>query len=443
MKWLALAFTLMASACTQMYTTPLTQTAVSSGSPVSTQVVIPTPDETKILAEGVSAIEFQGGLDIARDHAIDDALRKAVEQGVGTYIDSETQVNNFQLISDNIYSKTSGYVSSYRIIDESQSAGLYRVVIRAIVKTDNIENDLSAIGILLEEQGRPRIMVIVKELGAMSQVSEVSSLMENSMFEAMIVESFRGEGFPVSDNSDIAGDQVAQFLDDLSGMSSMADHGIFETIMLDNFREQGFPVVDAATVAGIVERDQLKLILEGDDETATLLGLEAGAEIIITGTAVHTEENSLISGTIREIHKYQVSTRAINTRTGALLAGSAITVMLPFSESQARTQAADSTSSELASTILNRWTRNENTTVIVATNADFSKVQALRSELRLKLRGVLDVVTREFIGTRAVLEIVSETATSQVIDEMISGELDVKFEVTGMSGNRLEIRFTN
>ncbi|MCD4706565.1 MAG: flagellar assembly protein T N-terminal domain-containing protein [Candidatus Sabulitectum sp.] len=354
--------------------------------------------ETEILAEGVAALEFQGGMDIARDHAIDDALRKAVEQGVGAYINSETQVNNFQLISDNIYSKTSGYVSNYRIVTEEQSGNLYRVIIRAVVKTDNIENDLAAIGILLGEQGRPRIMVVVKELGSMAELSNTGSLMGSLMFETMI---------------------------------------------LDNFRQQGFPVVDAATVASIMERDQLKLILEGDDATATLIGLEAGAEIVIAGTALHTQDSQAIAGSLREIHEYQVSTRAINTRTGTLLAGSAITVTLPFSESQARSQAADTSSSELASAILSSWIQRENTTVIVATNADFDRVQTLRSELRLKLRGVLDVITRDFIGSRATLEILSETSTAQIIDEMTSGELNVNFQVTGMSGNRIDIRFTD
>ena len=385
-----------------MYTTPANQTSSTTGTAATTipttTPLLPSPLETEILSEGVAAVEFQGGLDIARDHAIDDALRKAVEQGVGTYIDSETQVNNFQLISDNIYSKTSGYVSSYRIIDEGESNGLYRVVVRAIVKTDNIESDLAAIGILLGEQGRPRVMVIVKELGSMSELSNTGTLMSSMMFETMI---------------------------------------------LDNFREQGFPVVDAATVAGIIERDQLKMILEGDDETATLLGLEAGAEIVISGTALHTEESRVIAGSPRNIHEFQVSSRAINTRTGSLMAGSALTVSLPFSESQARTQAADSTSNYLSSAILSGWIQSENSTVIVISNADFNRVQALRSELRMKVRGVVDVVTRDFIGSRATLEVISETATSQIIDEMTSGELDAEFEVTGMAGNRIEIVFTD
>ena len=398
MKYTLLIFIIIAAGCTQIYTTPVTQTSAAANPPASTTPLLPSPQETEILSEGVAAVEFQGGLDIARDHAIDDALRKAVEQGVGTYIDSETQVNNFQLISDNIYSKTSGYVSSYRIIDEGESNGLYRVVVRAIVKTDNIENDLAAIGILLGEQGRPRVMVVVKELGSMADLSNTANLMSSMMFETMI---------------------------------------------LDNFREQGFPVVDAATVAGIIERDQLKLILEGDDETATLLGLEAGAEIVISGTALHTEESRVIAGSPRNIHEFQVSSRAINTRTGNLLAGSALTIALPFSESQARIQAADSTSSYLSSAILSGWIQSENSTVIVITNADFNRLQALRSELRLKVRGVLDVLTRDFIGSRATLEVISETATSQIIDEMTSGELDAKFEVTGMAGNRIEIVFTD
>jgi len=392
MKFTTLAFICITAGCSTAYIAPNTS-AVSSP-----QTVTVLSTETVVITEGVASRGFQAGTASARDQAIDDALRKAVEQAIGTYISSETQVANFQLISDNIYSRTRGYVSGYTVIDEEESENLYRVTIRAIVKTDNIENDLAAIGLLLEEQGRPRVMVIVKELGNATQLSDVSSLMGSMMFETMI---------------------------------------------LDNFRQQGFPVVDAATLAEIIAQDQLKLILEGDDQTAALLGIEAGAEIVIAGTALHTATSRIIAGTSREIHEYQVSCRAINTRTGSLLAGSAITVAMPFSESQARSRAADSTSCELVSSILEDWIQDENTTVIVAVNADFSRVQNLRSELRSKIRGVLDVVTRDFIGSRATIEVISETSTAEVVDEMTSDSFGVDFEITGMSGNRIEIRFTD
>ncbi|MBN2585936.1 MAG: flagellar assembly protein T N-terminal domain-containing protein [Candidatus Fermentibacteraceae bacterium] len=354
---------------------------------------VPAAGETEILAEGVSAVSGTS-LDIARDHALDDAIRNAVEQGVGAYIDSETRVSNFQLISDDIYSRSHGYVSSYSIISESLEGDLYRVSIRACVKTGEIEDDLTAIGILLAGQGRPRIMALIIEISSPSDPEEESVLM---------------------------------------------DAALFETAVLDHFRQKGFPVVDAAAVREILEDDQLRLILQGDDETAALLGLEAGAEIIVSGTALHNMESRLIAGSPRDVHRYSVSTRAVNTRTGSLMAGSALTIELPFSESLARSRAADSTARYLESAILEGWVRGENTTVIVASNADFKIVQDLRADILNGVRGVIDVVSRDLTGSRATMEVVSETSSAEVLDDLAS--LDTGFTITGFSGNRVEIRF--
>jgi hypothetical protein len=61
----------------------------------------------EVMVEGVSSID-RGRKDIARDQAIKDALRKAVEQAVGTFISSETVVENYEVLSDRIYSKPRG-----------------------------------------------------------------------------------------------------------------------------------------------------------------------------------------------------------------------------------------------------------------------------------------------------------------------------------------------
>ena len=45
----------------------------------------------------VAAI-VQGNRDIARDQAIDDALRNAVEQATGSLVENETLVENYQLL---------------------------------------------------------------------------------------------------------------------------------------------------------------------------------------------------------------------------------------------------------------------------------------------------------------------------------------------------------
>lgn len=80
------------------------------------KITEPTGEIKEVVAFGTAAIT--GTADIARDHAISDALRKAVEQGVGVFINSETAVKNFTLLKDEIYSNAQGYVASYRIIDD-------------------------------------------------------------------------------------------------------------------------------------------------------------------------------------------------------------------------------------------------------------------------------------------------------------------------------------
>ena len=98
----------------------------------------------------------------SRLKAIEDARRAAVEQGVGTLIDSQTKVANFQVLQDRIYSRASGYVTNYSILSEGKTpdGSMYTVTIRADVQTASIKNDLRAIGILMAQVGNPRFMAV-------------------------------------------------------------------------------------------------------------------------------------------------------------------------------------------------------------------------------------------------------------------------------------------
>ena len=98
----------------------------------------------------------------ARQKAVVNAMRAAVEEGVGTLIDSQTKVVNFQVLQDRIYSRASGYVSGYEILSEEKSpdSSTYSVTIQADVQTASIKNDLRAIGILMAQVGNPRFMAV-------------------------------------------------------------------------------------------------------------------------------------------------------------------------------------------------------------------------------------------------------------------------------------------
>src|SRR5262245_65731538 len=88
-------------------------------------------DSKQITAEGVASVGNDPAA--ARDKAIEDALRRAVEQAVGTIVESETAVENYQLLSDKIYSHSSGYVKDYKVVSEKTEGGLVRVTVAANV----------------------------------------------------------------------------------------------------------------------------------------------------------------------------------------------------------------------------------------------------------------------------------------------------------------------
>lgn len=62
-----------------------------------------------------------------RDEAIANAERTAVEQVVGSLVDSQTLVENAMVKLDEIYMHAQGYVSGVKVLSEGNSNGLYKV----------------------------------------------------------------------------------------------------------------------------------------------------------------------------------------------------------------------------------------------------------------------------------------------------------------------------
>jgi len=83
----------------------------------------------------------------ARDLAIQDAMRQAVEQAVGTMVSAETMVQDYQVLRDNVFTKTQGYIQKYDVVNAGAKGNLYEVTISATVAVENLKDDLSALGL--------------------------------------------------------------------------------------------------------------------------------------------------------------------------------------------------------------------------------------------------------------------------------------------------------
>ena len=115
-------------------------------------------DEPKeVVAIGVA----DGKSSRARDEAINDALRKAVEQGVGTFVTTELSVEQQKLVDERIYTESRGYIQSYTVIREGAEDDIYEVEISALVQMGKLAGDLQSIGLLIRKKQNPRVMVVI------------------------------------------------------------------------------------------------------------------------------------------------------------------------------------------------------------------------------------------------------------------------------------------
>lgn len=100
----------------------------------------------------------------ARDEALRDAMRRAVEQAVGATVSGRTLMVDLQVVEDRVAARAAGYVKSYEILDEKLEGDLYTVTIEALVSSELIENDLESMGALLRlSLGNPRILVLATD----------------------------------------------------------------------------------------------------------------------------------------------------------------------------------------------------------------------------------------------------------------------------------------
>ena len=118
--------------------------------------------ERTVKAVGMGAVIDDNVAD-ARRTAIRDAQRNAVEQACGTLVSSETKVKDFQLLEDKIYANASGFIEDYTVEKEGVEGKSYRVDILATIKVESLKDELKAIGLLMEERGYPKMMLIVDE----------------------------------------------------------------------------------------------------------------------------------------------------------------------------------------------------------------------------------------------------------------------------------------
>lgn len=119
-----------------------------------------------------------------KDEAIQNALRSAIEQAYGTFVSSNTEVLNDELVKDDIVTVSFGNIANYKELSSSQLTGdHYEVSLRAVVSIDKLTSFAQSRGMSTELLGASYAMnVRLRELNKRNEDVALTNL-RNELLE--------------------------------------------------------------------------------------------------------------------------------------------------------------------------------------------------------------------------------------------------------------------
>ena len=354
---------------------------------------------TIVESQGVAAI-VQGNRDIARDKAIEDALRNAVEQATGSLIENETLVENYQLLSDKIYSQSKGYVQTYEVLDEKVDQGLYRVTIQATVASGELKHDLRALNVLMRQVRKPRVMV----------------LFEESISEGV-------------NSGRLAEDAISK-------------------VLLDS----GFKLVDADTVRHNLGQDKVQGLLAGDGRVAAVISDKYGAEMLLLGTA-QAVTNQVTIGDIKiNSNQAVISAKLVRADTGEVKVSETRQAAKPHVNSLSGIQMAISEASELLANdlidqiiqIFHEEVYNiVNVNLIIFGLQGYGHLQEVIQLISDNVRGIKEIYQRNYTMGTAELEVELTGSTQSLASDLTTRKFgNYTFEIKESTHNQLQVYIT-
>jgi hypothetical protein len=354
---------------------------------------------TTVESQGVAAI-VRGNRDISRDKAIEDALRNAVEQATGSLIENQTLVENYQLLSDKIYSQSRGYVQTYEVLNEKEDQGLYRVTIQATVASGDLKNDLRALNLLMRQVRKPRVMVLFEE--TMSEGVKSGRLAEDAISKVLL--------------------------------------------------DSGFKLVDADTVRRNLGQDKVQGLLAGDGRVAAVISDKYGAEMLLLGTA-QAVTNEVTIGDIKiNSNQAVISAKLVRADTGEVKVSETRQAAKPHVNSLSGIQMAIAEASELlANDMIDKIIQVFHEEVYNIANVNltifglqgYGHLQEVIQLISDNVRGIKEIYQRTYTMGTAELEVELTGSTQSLAADLTTRKFgNYKFDIKESTHNQLQVYVT-
>ncbi|HCF59320.1 MAG TPA: hypothetical protein DFS52_15170 [Myxococcales bacterium] len=321
-------------------------------------------DPAKVVTvKGEAAIN--NDLAAAKERAKEAALREAVNQVVGATVTSVSEMQDYTLVRDIVFSQTAGYVSEYNLVSEQvdQEYDLVTATYQVKVAKGEIDKDAAAIAALMAMKKQNSIHLMVRDVSTETV----------------------GEG---------------------SAKSTLAiSHGVFEGELRNSLKKDGFFVADANLnlASGKLKSDGPFQAVNNPQE-ARELGITLGVQLVVYGTVVVT--NSVEKVYEQELHAavLRASLVAVAPDSGEVIADyvgstSASAHTMPQAANRVVAQAAAAASKELRTEIYSAWRKQvtgAQTVIVELSGVNFGDFNAFKDLLEADVRGVKGVNANGF-----------------------------------------------
>jgi len=364
------------------------------------------------VAQGEAAV-LDDDRPAARQKAIDDALRRAVEMAAGTRVSSTTEMKDFQVRMDRVLMHAQGFVRRYEIVKEGMDGTVVQVTVRAFIGTAELDKDLEAMGLLMARKGMPRTMVLIAE--------------QNIGMAAPRAAWMRGQDALVS-----------------------TDLRIAETTVLEALKNGGFGQLIDPEVAADKTVQVGGIASEITSAQARRLKSLTGAEVILFGQVVATSRGEMPDlGPGWRSCAATISGRAVNTDNGDILSTAETTqgaaqIDDPTCGKEAIKKASRAFAQEMIKKIASRWTKDvsagNDVHVTVRKVPSFRTASDFRSALTHHVRGVRNVSQRSFASGTQELDVTLQGSTEEFAQEVEAKKLG-KFSVRvlGLTANTVDL----
>ena len=336
------------------------------------------------------------------DSALRDAKRNAVEQVVGTYINSETLVSQASVVSDEIYAKSVGFITDVRVLDEGKRNGSYYVHAKIDVNTNPNSELMNRIE-MIKALGDPRIGVVVFKNAAVSEYGSQEKSYDD-ITEESVNSKLLGMGFShVMDANIVAKLRNSALLNSLyNGDTNLMG-------------EAGSIGVDVLVLAQS-KVDAAKINLTKQD-----------------GTTVDTQ---LVRGTA------DITGKVIMLATGNIqgtfsVRGQGIDISESTANNKALKNASINVAAEVGKILRKKAAKAFDGLQIIASVNDNEKLEELVADLK-SIKGVQGVYMREYQNGKAVIDIESNQQL-HILLRMLKEKSRLGLFNEGITNNTMEL----